>query len=81
MKKTFKGFAVGNILRNEKLYAIVALVVVFLCTLIFSLSFVTPKIANASINTGLRETLIGKWPTDSSPNLRLQIMTNSIVRG
>ena len=61
MKKTFKGFAVGNILRNKKLYAIVALVVVLICTLIFSLSFVTPKIANASINTGLRENLIGKW--------------------
>ena len=68
MKKTFKGFAVGNILRNEKLYAIVALVVVLICTLIFSLSFVTPKIVNASINTGLRETLIDKWSTDSSPN-------------
>ena len=69
MKKTFKGFAkVSNVMRNKKLYAIVALVVVFLCTLIFSLSFVTPKIANASINTGLRSTLVDKWPADSSPN-------------
>lgn len=67
MKKTFKGFAVGNILRNKKLYAIVALVVVLICTLIFSLSFVTPKIANA-IDTDARSTLVGKWSADSSPN-------------
>ena len=40
MKKTFKGFAVGNILRNKKLDAIVAPIVVFLCTLMFSLLFV-----------------------------------------
>ncbi len=67
MKKTFKGFAVGNILRNKKLYAIVALIVVLICTLIFSLSFVTPKIANA-IDTDARSTLVGKWSADSSPN-------------
>ena len=67
MKTTFKGFAVGNILRNKKLYAIVALIVVLICTLIFSLSFVTPKIANA-IDTDARSTLVGKWSADSSPN-------------
>ena len=68
MKKTFKGFAVGNILRNKKLDAIVALIVVFLCTLMFSLLFVTPKIANASIDTDLKGNLLGNWSTVSSPN-------------
>ncbi len=68
MKKTFKGFAVGNILRNKKLDAIVAPIVVFLCTLMFSLLFVTPKIANASIDTDLKGNLLGNWSTVSSPN-------------
>ena len=68
MKKTFKGFAVGNILRNKKLDAIVARIVVFLYTLMFSLLFVTPKIANASIDTGLKGNLLGNWSTVSSPN-------------
>ena len=80
MKTTFKGFAVGNILRNKKLYAIVALIVVLICTLIFSLSFVTPKIANA-IDTDARSTLVGKWSADSSPNNTPKIILISIARG